>query len=454
MICDPGGLPHPRKAISIAAVLLAMSLVVLDAGMVNVALPTLADALSATPARAVLVVTAYQTALVMALLPCAALGERFGPNRVFRLGIALFLAGAVLCTLAPALPWLIAARFVQGLGGAAVMALGVSLLRFTLPADRLGAAVGWNALTVALSSATAPALGALVVAKSGWPALFVLDLPLGAAALAASAALPRPPVREDRLDPVSMSLNGAAFAMLVLAAQAAPKTPMLALGLAAGTVGAFVLLARREAPKPAPLLPLDLLARRAFRLSVAASIFCFTAQAAALVALPFHLQHTLDMPALSVGLFLLPWPLTVAVSAAVAGRLSDRISTARLCAAGGMVLALGLTGFAVWPIEGDAWPLLVLAAICGAGFGLFQVPNNRNLFMAAPPERSGAAGGMQGTARLTGQVTGALLLGILFTCATAAAAPRLGLAIGAVCALAAAITSLGRDLPGTATATA
>ncbi|MFZ3008160.1 MAG: MFS transporter, partial [Phenylobacterium sp.] len=119
-----GGLPTARGRIAIAAVLGAMTLVVLDAGIANVALPSLARALRATPAEAVSIVTAYQTALVMALLPCAALGERFGNRRVFLGGVALFTAASVLCALSPTLPWLLAARFVQGLGAAAVMALG------------------------------------------------------------------------------------------------------------------------------------------------------------------------------------------------------------------------------------------------------------------------------------------------------------------------------------------
>ncbi len=147
------GLPRPRRTLAIAAVLGAMSMVVLDAGMANVALPTLAQAMGASPADAVLVVTAYQTALVMALLPCAAVGERFGNRRVFRGGVGLFVVASILCAASPSLPWLIGMRFLQGLGGAAVMALGVALVRASVSPRELGAAIGWNALTVALSSA-------------------------------------------------------------------------------------------------------------------------------------------------------------------------------------------------------------------------------------------------------------------------------------------------------------
>lgn len=443
------GPPHPQKAVAITAVLAAMAMVVLDAGMANVALPAIARALDEPPARAVLVITAYQTALVMALLPCAAVGGRFGDRRVFTSGLAVFLAGSLLCALSPSLPWLIAARVVQGFGGAAVMALGMALLRVSVRPGQLGAAVGWNALVVALSSAAAPTLGALIIARLDWSWLFLVSLPVGATALIAGRALPRAAGRSQRLDLVAIALNGAAFALLVVGAEMLPTSPLAGV-LLLGTGGvALTTLVRREAPKAAPLIPLDLLRDRSFRVSVIASVLCFTGQAAGMVALPFHLQHGLGQSALSIGLYMSPWPLSVALAAAFAGRLSDRAPSAWLCAAGGGGMAAGLAAMALWPMHGDPRALLIFAAVCGLGFGLFQVPNNRNLFLSAPPERSGAAGGMQGTARLTGQTAGAVLMTLLFTLVPLASAPRTGLAIGALLTLGAGLASLLRS-PGQA----
>ena len=103
------------------------------------------------------------------------------------------------------------------------------------------------------------------------------------------------------------------------------------------------------------------------------------------------------------GLYMTPWPLTVAIVAPFAGRLADRVSTAWLCAVGGVFLAMGLGASALWPLKGDPLPLVPLTMLSGLGFGLFNVANNRSIFLSAPKERSGAAGGMQGTARLFGQ---------------------------------------------------
>nr|WP_272886998.1 MFS transporter [Phenylobacterium aquaticum] len=139
-----------------------------------------------------------------------------------------------------------------------------------------------------------------------------------------------------------------------------------------------------------------------------------------------------------------PWPLTVAVAAQASGWLSDRVSTAWLCVAGGVSMAAGLAGAAICPAAEGPMALLPLVMLCGLGFGLFQTPNNRNMFLAAPPERSGAAGGLQGTARLTGQTAGAVVMTLLFGAASMDVAPRLGLGLAAGLALAAGLVSLLR----------
>jgi hypothetical protein len=243
------GIPRDRRPIAVAAVLSAMALVVLDAGMANVALPSIAKALAVAPASAVLVITAYQAALVMALLPCSALGQRLGYRRVFIAGVTLFTAASVLCSLAPTLPLLLAARFLQGLGGAAVMALGVALLRFTVPHDHLGRVISWNALTVALSTAAAPTVGALILSHASWPWLFVINFPVGCVALVASQLLPSTRPSSQQLDVPSMALNGLMFGAIVLGAEFALERPVLGWATIAVASMSLIALIRRERPK-------------------------------------------------------------------------------------------------------------------------------------------------------------------------------------------------------------
>ena len=438
------GLPLPRRYYATLAILATMVLVVLDGAIANVALPTIATSLNVSPASSVWVVSGYQLALVMALLPCAALGESLGLRRVFIGGVALFTAASLLCSLSPSLPWLVATRFVQGLGGAAVMALGIALMRFTYPHHLLGAVIGWNATVIALSAAAGPTIGSAILAASSWPWLFAVNLPVGAVVLVAALALPQPPGTGHKLDLVSAALNAAAFACLVLGVDRATNQPKVAAALLVVSFASFVALVRREMPRQAPLVPLDLLRSRPFRISVIASVCCFAGQMASYVALPFYLQNSLGQDTITTGLYMTPWPLVVAVAGPVSGRLADRVPNGLLCAVGGALLALGLALAAFWPVHGSPWPLVPFLMLCGLGFGVFQTPNNRNMLLSAPRERSGAAGGMQGTARLLGQTAGAVIMTVLFTLTSPVAAPQIGLAVAAVLALAAGLVSAMR----------
>ena len=438
------GLPTPRRHYATVAIMATLVLVVLDGAIVNVALPTIAASLHVSPAASVWVVNGYQLALVMALLPCAALGESLGLRRVFNGGVAVFTAASLLCSLAPSLPWLVAARFIQGLGGAAVVALGIGLIRFTYPHRLLGAVIGWNATMIALSGAAGPTIGSAILVVSSWPWLFAVNLPVGAVVLVAARALPQPPGTGRKVDVPSAVLNAAAFASLVLCVDRATSEPKLAGGLLIVSIVSFVALVRRELPRQAPLIPLDLLRSRPFRISVIASVCCFAGQMASYIALPFYLQHNLGQDALATGLYMTPWPLVVAVAGPISGHLADRMSNGLLCAAGGIFLAIGLALAATWPIHGSLWPLVFFLVLSGFGFGIFQTPNNRNMLLNAPRERSGAAGGMQGTARLLGQTAGSVIMALLFTLSSSAAAPQIGLAISAVLALAGGLVSAMR----------
>ena len=440
----PDGLPMPRRAIAIAAVLGAMIMVVLDSAIANVALPTLSRALHVTPAQSILVVTSYQIALVMALLPCAALGESIGYRKVYTGGVLLFVVASGFCAFSPSLPWLVAARFLQGLGGAATMALAQALIRFSMPHRMLGSAIGWNAMTVALSAAAGPTIGALILSVATWPWMFAVNLPVGALVLLATRASPESSGTGRPVDLISAGLNALTFGALVVAAELTTSRPIIAVGLFALTAIGLVALVRRESPRHAPLIPLDLLRTGTFRYSIIASVCCFAGQSAGMVALPFYLQHSLGQTPLTTGLYMTPWPLTVAFAAPLSGKLSGRFPTAWLCVMGAGCLALGLLASAIIPLHGQPLGLVPLVVLGGLGFGFFQTPNNRNMLLSAPRERSGAAGGMQATARLSGQTVGAVTMTVLFTLIPLTTAPRVGLAIGAGLAVTAGVVSLLR----------
>ncbi|HEX8262244.1 MAG TPA: MFS transporter [Allosphingosinicella sp.] len=436
------------QRIATLAVLAAMALAVLDMGMVNVALPILAQRFEAAPSDAILVISACQAALLVGLLPCAHIADRTSPRAMFRGGVALFCGASLLCALAPSLTFLIAARVLQGLGAAAVMALGVALLRSALGSDRLGSAIAWNALTVALSSAAGPALGAVILSFASWPWLFLAGLPLGAAALLAAGALPDRPATRDAVDAPAIALHAAAVILFLAAAKAAASDAMLALILACSAAPLLALLMRRTRGRHSPMLPADLLGRPSFAVQASASACCFIGQSLGLVALPFHLQRAVPNDLVAAGLVVTCWPLGVAATSLAMGRMSG-LDRGVQCAAGGGLLAAGLLLSASLPLQWGAMPLAAGAALCGIGFGLFQLANNRALFLAAPAERAAAAGGIQGTARLTGQTTGTLIMALIYSWSSMALAPRVGLVIGAAFASAAAMLAARRAQAGT-----
>jgi len=336
------------------------------------------------------------------------------------------------------------------LGSAAVMPLGVALLRFTYPRRLLGQAIAWNALTIAGASAAGPAVGAALLSVASWPWLFAVNLPIGALVLLACAGLPHPPGTGRRLDLGSIALNAIMFAAFVLGSDWLPSSPWGGGVLLVVSTASLVLLVRRELPKAAPLIPLDLLRVPSFRVSIVASVCCFTGQMMGYLALPFYFQHELGLSATATGLLMTPWPLAVMVAAPLSARLAKRVPTAWLCAGGGACLAIGLALCAAWPLHGDpGLPMAIFTSLAGLGFGFFQTPNNQNMLLAAPKERSGAAGGAQGTARLTGLTLGSLLMGIMFALLPSMSAVHWGLALAALAALAGGAVSLLRRPKGT-----
>jgi DHA2 family multidrug resistance protein-like MFS transporter len=411
----PDGLPSPRRWWAALAVWLAMAMTVLDTSIANVALPTIARDFGAAPSESIWIVNAYQLAVVTTLLPLASLGEKIGYRQVFRGGLALFTVASLVCALSHSLAMLTLARTLQGLGAAGVMSVNGALVRHIYPNARLGQGIGFNAVVVSASSAVGPTVASGILALGPWQWLFGVNIPIGVAALVVGwTTLPRNLLSGRRFDWLSAALNAATFGLLISGVDLVTRTRDRLLGAAEAVAGALLgtLLVLRELRTPRPLVPVDLLGNPIFALSVATSVASFSAQMLAFVALPFHFENTLHFGQVETGLLLTPWPAAVALTAPGAGWLADRMSTAVLCAIGLAIFSAGLCALALAPPSPSVLDICWRMAACGAGFALFQSPNNRMMLTSAPRERAGAAGGMLGTARLTGQTIGAVLIAI------------------------------------------
>ncbi len=439
------GLAVPRRYWAIAAIILAITMSVLDSTIVNVALPSLARDFRATDAASIWVINAYQIAILIALLPLASLGEIVGYRRVSQCGLAVFTVASLACALAPTLATLSIARVVQGLGAAGIMSVNSALVRFTYPQRLLGRAIGINAFAVAIAAATGPTIASAILAVAHWRWLFAVNVPVGLITIViALLALPETERSSRRLNHVGVVLQAGTFALLLGGLQSFAHQAMTPLGIAeiVGGLALGIVLVRHEIVRDAPLIPFDLLRLRLFSLSIVTSIGSFMAQTTGLVALPFEIQHV-GHTAAETGLLMTPWPVGVAVAAPLAGRLADRYPAGILGSVGLLALATGLLLLALFPANGTSADLIWRMALCGLGFGFFQAPNNRTLISAAPYARTGAAGGMLATARLLGQTLGAAGVAILFR-AYPGRGSNLALSVAAAIALAAAVVSASR----------
>ena len=418
---------------------------VLDGSIANVALPTIAGEIGASPATSIWIVNAYQLTITVLLLPLAALGDQIGYRRVYIPGLVLFTLGSIGCAAATGLTSLIAARVFQGIGAACIMSMNAALVRATYPSSMLGRGIGYNAMVLSASAAAGPTLAALILSVGSWPWLFLINLPIGIAAVVVGwKALPHVRGQGRRLDAVSALLSALLMGCTVSGAELATRANgALGAVLVAVGIGSGVLLVRREWGDPAPLFPVDLLRNRIFSMSIGTSTVSFAAQMLAFVTLPFLFQAVLGRSAFETGLLMTPWPLALGVIAPIAGRLADRVRAGLLGGIGLAIFAAGLFALSRLGTDPQTWDIVWRMALCGIGFGLFQSPNNRTIVSAAPRERSGAAGGMLATARLLGQTAGAVIVGAAFHLAGVRAAPSL-LAAAAVAALAAAGLSLLR----------
>ncbi|HEY0824217.1 MAG TPA: MFS transporter [Ramlibacter sp.] len=412
-----------------AAIILGIALTVLDSTILNLALPDITRHFGASPAAAVWVINAYQLATLSLLLPCAHLGERVGYRRVYLVGLAVFTVASLGCVLAPTLPLLAGARAVQGLGAAGMMAVNAALVRLTYPGSVLGRGIALNSVVVASSSVAGPTIAALVLSVASWPWLFLIQLPLGGLVLVLGhRALPSntTPPSGPRLRALDVLLNMAMFSLVFLAADAfgarrggAPDPRMMAVAallLAAGLGVGWVYM-RRMLRQPVPLFPVDLLRIRVFALSMCTSVTAFSAQTLAFIALPFLLLEGQGRGHFEAGLLITAWPAAIVLVAPLAGRLIHRVRGGLLGGIGLGILSLGLALLALLPDAAATWGMAAALALCGAGFGLFQSPNNHIIVTSPPLRRAGAASGMLGTARLTGQSLGAVLLALIFSVA-------------------------------------
>lgn len=413
------GLPMPRRIFSILTVSLGVTLAVMDGTIVNVALPSMADALDISAADSIWIVNSYQLAIIMLLLAMSAIGEIYSYRRLYTVGLGVFTLASLCCGISTGFHSLVLGRLLQGVGAAAMMSINMTLLKLSYPKRFLGKGIGLNATIVALASVAGPSLAALILANTDWRWLFLINIPLGIIGLILGwNSLPKNLVKlsERRFPRMDVVLNALFFGSIVLALEGFSH------GLNGWTIGGLAVMAilvgyiyiHRQLHLRYPLLPIDLLRVPLFSMSVVTSISSFTSQMLAMVSIPFFFQNRLGLSSAETGMLFTAWPVAIMAAAPLAGSLIGKIHAGILGGIGLASLAVGTSTLAMLTQDASQTDIIWRLMLCGFGFGLFQSPNNNILMTSAPQARSGSASGMLAMARLTGQTTGATLVALFF----------------------------------------
>jgi EmrB/QacA subfamily drug resistance transporter len=398
---------------------LALFMVVLDNLIVTVALPSIRKDLGASLEQLEWTVNAYTLAFAVALIPGAALGDRFGRKRTFMAALGLFTASSAAAALTPGSGELIAARALQGVGGAIVAPLTLTLLADAFPAERRGAALGvWSGVS-GLGVALGPLVGGAVVDGMTWQWIFWINVPLGLALIPLAGALLReshgPSARLDLpgIALVGTGLLGVVFG-LVRAQAEGWTSPLIVASLAGGiaVLGAFVAWERRTAR---PMLPLDLFAHRTFAVTNGVSFFMYFGVFGAIFLITQYTQLVMGFEPLEAGVRMLVWTGATAVTAPIAGVLAERHGPRRFMAAGLALLAGSLAWVAAAADTASTFSSLVVPfAMAGVGMALVFSPSASALLSVVSAERAGQASGANNAIREVGGVFGVAVLGSIF----------------------------------------
>jgi EmrB/QacA subfamily drug resistance transporter len=410
--------PSRRTLWTFLVTTIALFMVVLDNLVVSTAIPVIRTDLGASLEELEWTVNAFTLTFAVFLLTGAALGDRYGRRRVFILGVAIFTAGSAAAALAPSAQALIAARAFQGLGGAIVTPLTLTILSAAVPPERRGAALGvWSGIA-GLAVAMGPLVGGAVVEGISWEWIFWVNVPVGLILLALSTQLQETRGPDKALDIPGVSLVSTGALGIVWGLIHGHGDGWTSAGVVGSIAAGAVLVAAFiawELRTHQPMLPMRLFRNRAFAAANGASLLMYFGMFGSIFLLVQFFQTAQGYPPLEAGLLLLPWTAMELFVAPVAGALSDRIGGRPLMATGLALQALGLAWIAAVSTESVGYGSLVVPfVLSGIGMGLFFAPVANVVLSAVRPEEEGKASGANNAIRELGGVLGVAVLASIF----------------------------------------
>lgn len=385
---------------------------------VGVALPAIGREFGASALQLGLVETSYVLSASIFLLAMGRLGDIYGRRRIFLLGIVLFTLISALLSLSWSIESLIALRFVQGMGGAMVMATSLAMVVSVFPAEERGRALGIAVASVYAGISCGPFLGGVLVASFGWRTIFYLSVPLGLLTLTITVLRLRGEWADAAGEPFDWwgSIVYAIALLLLITGASNLDHGAWAWALSAAGISGLALFLRLEAHTAYPVLNLSLLRdNRIFALSSLAALFNYAATFGVTFFMSLYLQEVKNMDARQAGGLLIIQPIVQTLLSPLCGRLADRYPAARVATAGMTLCAVGLAITATFHASTSITMITTALAVLGTGFALFSSPNVSVLMGSVAPRYLGVASGLNSTMRTMGMMTSMTIVTITFS---------------------------------------
>ena len=404
---------------------LAMLMVKLDAFIVNISLPTIAQNFGCSRDIVALVLLAYLVASTATLLLFGMLGDRLGLKKIYIAGFILFTLGSLLCGMSPNITTLIISRFIQGLGGSMLVANCLAIIGRFMPHDRVGSSYGILTTISSIGVSLGAPLGGFITYYASWHWVFLINVPIGIAAIWLSAKYIPSEVKEkfsfSGFDFWGALLALFAFTFLILAFNSFDNRGVEAVmpyGALVITAFLFYFFIMREKKALHPILDLSLFSIKPLTFALIASLLASSANFGYAYIMPFYLEKDIGLTSNIVGLLLLISSLVVMVLAPMAGKMSDKIHPVRICTLALVVGVIDYTFFSIALGTLQVWVPIVFLLLSGTFLGLFLSPNNKMIMDMAVEGKQGIVSATSNTFTSVAAVIGVSVFQMIFSITT------------------------------------